>query len=131
MGIFYRQIILYIQNTQACALVACVRCFFELLTECDQLPSQPLGAGVRLDIHLPARGGPVLRRFQREMGSDPECSWALRLHREPFWKLAPPPGREITGPVIDSIATIAQLQSCFSGIAVDPLVAHTVSLPEK
>ena len=55
----------------------------------------------------------------------------MRLHREPFWKLAPPPGREITGPVIDSIATIAQLQSCISDIAMDAPVAHTVSLPEK
>ena len=34
-----------------------------------------------------------------------------RLHREPFWKLLPLPGREITGAVVDSIGTVSQLRN--------------------
>ena len=51
-----------------------------------------------------------------------------RLHREPFWKLVPLPGREITGPVIDSIASVSQLRNVALGAEVDEaLFAHMTS----
>ena len=42
-----------------------------------------------------------------------------RLHREPFWKLVPLPGREITGPVVDSISSVSQLRNVALGAEVD------------
>lgn len=57
-----------------------------------------------------------------------------RLHREPFWKLVPLPGREITGPVIDSIASVSQLRNVALGAEVDKALLrscfHSVLLCE-
>ena len=38
-----------------------------------------------------------------------------RLDTEPFWKLLPLPGREITGAVVDSIGTVSQLRNAAVG----------------
>ena len=51
-----------------------------------------------------------------------------RLHREPFWKLLPLPGREITGPVINPITTVAQLRNVALGAEIDEaLFLHMTS----
>lgn len=42
-----------------------------------------------------------------------------RLHTEPFWKLVPQPGLEITRPLINSISSVAQLRHLASGAEID------------
>ena len=42
-----------------------------------------------------------------------------RLDTEPFWKLAPLPGKEITRPIIDSINTVTQLRNHALGAEID------------
>ena len=52
-----------------------------------------------------------------------------RLHREPFWKLLPLPGREITGAVVDSIGTVSQLRNAAIGAEIDEaLFVHMTSV---
>ena len=51
-----------------------------------------------------------------------------RLHREPFWKLLPLPGGEITGAVVDSIGTVSQLRRVALGAEIDEdLFVHMMS----
>ena len=51
-----------------------------------------------------------------------------RLHREPFWKLVPLPGREITGAIVDSIGTVSQLRNAALGAEIDEaLFVHMAS----
>src|SRR5476649_2660315 len=51
-----------------------------------------------------------------------------RLHREPFWRLLPMPGREITGAVVDSIGTVSQLRNAALGAEIDEaLFVHMTS----
>jgi putative restriction endonuclease len=42
-----------------------------------------------------------------------------RLHTEPFWKLLPLPGQEITRPIINSISTVTQLRNVALGAEID------------
>jgi len=42
-----------------------------------------------------------------------------RLHTEPFWRLVPKAGAEITRPIIDSIATVTQLRRVVLGAEMD------------
>ena len=42
-----------------------------------------------------------------------------RLHTEPFWKLVPLPGSEITRPIINSISTVSQLRNVALGAEMD------------
>ena len=42
-----------------------------------------------------------------------------RLHTEPFWKLIPLPGREITRPIINSISSVSQLRNVALGAEMD------------
>lgn len=51
-----------------------------------------------------------------------------RLDTEPFWKLLPLPGREITRAVINSISTVRQLRNVALGAEIDAaLFAHMTS----
>ena len=52
-----------------------------------------------------------------------------RLHREPFWQLVSLPGKVITGPIIDSISTVAQLRNVALGAEIDEaLFVHMSSV---
>ena len=51
-----------------------------------------------------------------------------RLHTEPFWKLVPVPGREITRPIVNSISTVSQLRNVALGAEIDKaLFVHMTS----
>lgn len=51
-----------------------------------------------------------------------------RLHTEPFWKLMPLPGQEITRPIINSISTVAQLRNIALGAEIEEeLFVHMTS----
>ena len=51
-----------------------------------------------------------------------------RLHNEPFWKLLPLPGHEITGPVVNSIDTVSKLRNVALGAEIDEaLFVHMTS----
>jgi len=51
-----------------------------------------------------------------------------RLHNEPFWKLLPLPGLEITSAIVSSIGTVSQLRNAALGAEIDEaLFVHMAS----
>lgn len=53
-----------------------------------------------------------------------------RLHNEPFWKLIPVPGKEITPAVINNISTVNQLREVSQGAKLDEDLFNLMTGPE-
>lgn len=54
-----------------------------------------------------------------------------RLHNEPFWKLIPVPGKEITQAVINNVSSVTQLRRISSGARLDEALYYLMIQPEN
>lgn len=53
-----------------------------------------------------------------------------RLHNEPFWKLVPIPGKEITAALLNNISTMSQLRQVVLGAQMDEDLVRHLRTPE-
>jgi putative restriction endonuclease len=54
-----------------------------------------------------------------------------RLHNEPFWKLVPLPGKEITPAIINNITSVSQLRAVALGACMDEELFRIMQQPEN
>lgn len=54
-----------------------------------------------------------------------------RLHNEPFWKLVPIPGKEVTPALVNNISNVGQLRLVATGARLDDDLFHCMGHPES